>query len=1036
MPPSAARKKRSAPKAARGGRKGSSGKGGGGRDSDHSPLAAVIAVVALLVFVAMFPLGLLGSRVVEFFPSGNPVGTRGETVDRWLRSFVGAGRFAVPFLLLAGGAAVGQWWSPLARKRWRIVSAAALVLLPVSLFLAETMRSGVAEATAWSGYVGAKLGGPLRGWLGWFGAWMMVGGGVLGTSVAAFEFNPLRGKKGFAGKGGGGQGSDRLRLAAALTAVVAALLLVAMFPLGLLGSRVVEFFPPGNPMGSIGEAFNGWLRSFAGAGRLAVPFLLLGGGAAAGKWWSPLARKRLWIVSAAALALVPVSLFLAETARSGVAEATAWSGFLGALLGRPLWEQLGWFGAWVVVGGGVLATSVAVSGFDRALRAGANLWTVARTEGGKLAGGLRGWLGRREPKRAQRGRRAGAGGRAVSRSAKAGPPSGAAAGGPHDAEAGPFGVGPAARGVVKDDGTLTEASGGLGPHREEAGSPAGTTDAGEATGPGGLSRPRDPAGAAAQAEREHELPGLELLAEPEHENRAGMLRELDRLGEVLIETLKTFNIRSEIGGRTTGPAVTQYEVVPAAGIKVNRIANLDADLALAMKARSVRIVAPIPGKGAVGVEIPNPKPEMVRLREILEAPAFVKSSGALPLALGKDLAGHPFVSDLAKMPHALIAGATGSGKSVCLNTVITSLVYRAGPGRLRLLLIDPKMVELSAYSDLPHLRHPVVTDPRDAAGVLKWAVLEMERRYALLSANGVRSLKEFNERVERGVVLKRADNGASGGGAGGSVNASRAGAGDGPGNLPGEGQAEDEDWWIYTDGPLPYIVVVVDELADLMMTVQAEVEKPLTQLAQKARAIGIHLLVATQRPSVNVITGLIKANFPCRIAFRVASKTDSRTILDQNGADALLGHGDMLFLPPGQSEPVRMQGAFISTEETEALMNWYREQADTLEAVKARVSAGEDDILEAVRAMEGGGDDGPEPIKGDWDPLFREAAEACVQHGAGSTSLLQRRLRIGYGRAARIVDQLHEAGVLGPPDGSKPREVTLGAETLDEICPS
>ena len=285
----------------------------------------------------------------------------------------------------------------------------------------------------------------------------------------------------------------------------------------------------------------------------------------------------------------------------------------------------------------------------------------------------------------------------------------------------------------------------------------------------------------------------------------------------------------------------------------------------------------------------------------------------------------------------------------------------------------------------------------------------MERRYALLSANGVRSLAEFNERAENGVVLRRATP-------------------DGP-----EG---DEDRWIHKDGPLPYVVVVVDELADLMMTVQAEVEKPLTQLAQKARAIGIHLIVATQRPSVNVITGLIKANFPCRIAFRVASKTDSRTILDQNGADSLLGHGDMLFLPPGQSEPVRIQGAFISTEETEALMEWYRQQADTLEALKARVQSREEDILEAVRAMEGEGDAEGGVIRGDWDDLFRDAAMVCVQQGAGSTSLLQRRLRIGYGRAARIVDQLHDAGVLGPPDGSKPREVLVGLDGLDEICPA
>jgi S-DNA-T family DNA segregation ATPase FtsK/SpoIIIE len=457
--------------------------------------------------------------------------------------------------------------------------------------------------------------------------------------------------------------------------------------------------------------------------------------------------------------------------------------------------------------------------------------------------------------------------------------------------------------------------------------------------------------------------------------------------------------------------VTQFEVVPAPGVKVNRIANLDADLALAMKARTIRIVAPIPGKGAVGVEIPNPQPEIVNLREILETPAFRHAKGELPLALGKDLNGRPYVASLEKMPHVLIAGATGSGKSVCLNTIVTSLVFRHTPETLRLLMIDPKMVELSVYARLPHLRHNVVTDPRDAAGVLKWAVLEMERRYNLLKVNYVRSIQEFNKKVREGQTLKRAEP---------------------------RGPEGDENRWIYTDGVMPYIVVVVDELADLMMTVQSEVEKPLTQLAQKARAIGIHLIVATQRPSVNVITGLIKANFPTRIAFRVASKTDSRTILDQNGADALLGNGDMLFLPPGASNPVRIQGAYLPTADTERLMGWYIELLERRgEAAPAPAmgEALETDILEELRGQEL--DDAAsavEEIAGDWDELFRAAAEVCIQHGGGSTSLLQRRLSIGYGRAARIVDQLFEAGVLGPSEGSKGRDVLVSLDELDAIC--
>ena len=755
------------------------------------------------------------------------------------------------------------------------------------------------------------------------------------------------------------------RALAAVTGVLAFLVAAALFPLEWLGSRAAGVFPAGNPIGTVGELVNEKLLALFGVGGVAVPLGIFATAATVGGWWVAARRKSLWIVAGALLFLLPVSAFLA-----GGGEAA--SGLLGTFLGSPLRETAGWLGGWVVVGAVVVAAWVAAFSFNPLAPPARAVASVLRGTGrGARAttSAARRWGTRRRKRRgAKRAtRRVTLGARREPR---------------------PEANGPAAETAAADRSASHDP--------DPAPSPAPPT-------PDLL--PEDfpsPSG--------HPLPTIEFLRSPERGNRLGMERELDRLGEVLVDTLRTFKINGRISGRTTGPAVTRYEVVPEPGVKVNRIANLDADLALAMMARSVRIVAPIPGKGAVGVEIPNPRPEMVRLREILEAPLFARARGMLPLALGKDLTGRPYVADLAKMPHALIAGATGSGKSVCLNTVITSLVYRYGPDRLRFLLIDPKMVELSAYADLPHLRHPVVTDPGEAAGVLKWAVMEMERRYGLLRANGVRSVAEFNERAGEGVEMKLA--------------------------TP-DGPEEDPDRWRHKEGLLPWIVLVVDELADLMMTVQAEVEKPLTQLAQKARAIGIHLLVATQRPSVNVITGLIKANFPCRIAFRVASKTDSRTILDQNGADSLLGAGDMLFLPPGQSELVRMQGAFISTAETEALMGWYREQADTLEALKVRVKSDEGDILEAVRAMEredGSEDDGT--IRGDWDPLFREAAQACIQQGAGSTSLLQRRLRIGYGRAARIVDQLHDAGVLGPPDGSKPREVLVGAAGLDEICPA
>ncbi len=459
-------------------------------------------------------------------------------------------------------------------------------------------------------------------------------------------------------------------------------------------------------------------------------------------------------------------------------------------------------------------------------------------------------------------------------------------------------------------------------------------------------------------------------------------------------------------GRTTGPVVTQFEVEPASGVKVGRIAALADDLALALRAPSVRIVAPIPGKGAVGVEVPNPEPRIVSLRSILESSAYQRSRAELPLTLGEDLTGRPYVADLVRMPHLLVAGATGSGKSVCINSLITSLVFRHPPSRLRFLLIDPKMVELGIYNDLPHLRHPVVTQNQDAAAVLKWLVWEMERRYEWFSANGARSLWDFNRRVAEGQPVEA---------------------------PAGEGGEPVED-----PQPLPYVVLVIDELADLILASAADVERPLALLAQKARATGIHLLVATQRPSVNVITGLIKANFPCRIAFRVSSKVDSRTILDQNGAESLLGNGDMLFLPPGQSEPVRIQGAFISTEDTDRLIHWYRARAQAPEAAAAGELelAAEEDILEWVRAREAeeATEEEMAGLPEERDALFRQAAEIVVQHDQGSTSLLQRRLKIGYGRAARIIDQLHAAGILGPPEGSKPREVRVSLEQLDEIC--
>ena len=762
----------------------------------------------------------------------------------------------------------------------------------------------------------------------------------------------------------------------ALSLVILALfLLLALFPVSVLGARAEAWFPSGNAIGLLGASFREAAIAALGAAALALPVLLTLGGLRAGAWTTTRTTVRAAILTA--------GLALVASCVASLLGSAGGSGRLGSTLAGGLSSVIGWLGTALLLAGFLVGLLVATLDWNplrwlgRALR---SAWSAID---------LRGRLARLPRPGARKD--GNDPGESVRRGTERGIPEDVAA---------------VLDGVVEELGDPAAAPDPAGhappeqppePATERAADGTESAAPAEAAGEQAL---EDPAGGA--------LPSIDLLDAPEPKDPFRMELKLSQLGEVLVEKLRSFGVQSRIGGRTTGPVVTQFEVVPAPGVKVNRIANLEADLALAMKARSIRIVAPIPGKGAVGVEIPNPEPEIVYLRDILESPAFRSSKAALPLALGKDLTGRPYVSDLARMPHVLIAGATGSGKSVCLNAFITSLVYSHSPESLRLLMVDPKMVELSVYADLPHLRHPVVTDPADAASVLKWAVMEMERRYALLSANQVRSLGEFNRMVRDGQPLRHPPRPSA------------------PGEEPGE-----EAW---EEGILPFVVVIVDELADLMMTVQGEVERPLTMLAQKARAIGIHLMVATQRPSVNVITGLIKANFPCRIAFRVASKTDSRTILDQNGADALLGNGDMLFLPPGQSEPVRIQGAFVPGSDTNRLTGWFRELVRHWEdAGEVPDFAGEEDILAMVRTREGEGDAGEEDGPAERDDLFFAAAEVCVRQNQGSTSLLQRRLRIGYGRAARVVDQLHEAGVLGPPDGSRPREVLMGLDEIESL---
>ena len=473
----------------------------------------------------------------------------------------------------------------------------------------------------------------------------------------------------------------------------------------------------------------------------------------------------------------------------------------------------------------------------------------------------------------------------------------------------------------------------------------------------------------------YRLPSLDLLDPGSPPEDAPDEEGLRMQSRVLEKKLQDFGVEGTVERVRPGPVITLFEFKPAPGIKINRIVSLEDDLALAMQAQSVRVIAPIPGKAAVGIEIPNHHRQTVYLRDVLSSAAYQESRSRLTLALGKDSAGNPYVADLARMPHLLIAGATGSGKSVAVHAMLASLLFRCTPRDVRLLIVDPKMLELSVYNDIPHLLLPVVTDAKKAAVALRWAVQEMERRYRLMAEEEVRNIITYNRRIEKRVRA-----------------------------LRGRPPAEEENTEL-----LPYIVVVIDELADLMMVASKEVEDSIARLAQMARAAGIHLIVATQRPSVDVLTGMIKANFPARIAFKVASRVDSRTILDASGAETLLGGGDMLFLPPGTSRLERLHGSYVSEGEIARLVAFLREQG---------MPEYREEILRE-----------PEPAELDEDPEFDELYDRAVALVAetrqASISMIQRRLKIGYNRAARMIERMEKEGVVGPARGAKPREVLI-----------
>ena len=478
----------------------------------------------------------------------------------------------------------------------------------------------------------------------------------------------------------------------------------------------------------------------------------------------------------------------------------------------------------------------------------------------------------------------------------------------------------------------------------------------------------------------YEYPPIELLGKAPKKGIKGGAKALTDTATRLQKTLYSFGVSAKVENVSVGPAITRYELKPAEGVRVSKIANLADDIALNLAAETIRIEAPIPGKQAVGIEVPNKEKEAVHLREVLESEEFQNNKSKLTVALGKDVAGNIQLADIAKMPHVLIAGSTGSGKSVCINTIISSIIYNAKPSEVKMVMVDPKVVELSVYNGIPHLLIPVVTDPKKAAGALAWAVQEMDNRYNLFAAKGVRDIKGYNKAIEKE-----------------------------------EGQ-----------GKLPQIVIIVDELADLMMVAAKDVEEAICRLAQKARAAGMHLVIATQRPSVDVITGLIKANVPSRIAFAVSSQVDSRTILDSVGAEKLLGKGDMLFFPTGYPKPVRVQGAFVSDEEVEKIVGFVKQNGtanyseDILETIENSNKTEKELIQEQAE------DD-------DTDPFLMDAIDAVVEQGQASTSFIQRRFKVGYARAGRIIDQMEERGIISGYQGSKPREVLITKERLDEL---
>ncbi len=755
-----------------------------------------------------------------------------------------------------------------------------------------------------------------------------------------------------------------------------------------------------NPVGQFGSEASYWTFQILGISGWLIPCSLL--------WFSYLAIRRARRLAGTRFAALLVALICG----AGLASLTAPSlGFnesdyfrygLGGWIGKVLYgsllkDAMGAFGAGLMLGVLYVASVVFILTVD----IGAEFAKITE------------WMRLRRKERAEH-KAALAAARLEAREAKAKPAAAPAKPATPVAPIGPTGNKPTFAKPVDDP--LAKASSTRPPTEPKPAAPAKPAPAPKvevgktATPPPKLElnivKPEEPKKAAKatvpqSTDTDYQFPPLKLLKEriPPAENSEDEHR---RNAENLLRILREFGVEVTLGEIHVGPVITRYELIPAAGVRVEKIAGLDKNIALGMRAQSVRILAPIPGKAAVGVEVPNQHPTPVGMREILESEDWAGAKSDIPIALGKDVSGKPLVSDLAKMPHLLIAGATGSGKSVCINSIVASILYSKSPKDLRLLMVDPKVVELKIFNSLPHMLIPVVTEPKKVPAALKWLLGEMEQRYQQFAKVNVRNIAGFNGRKKSAEPLPPVAQGA----------------------LTGVDPLADE---LEIPERLPYIVAIVDELADLMMVAPAEIETSIARLAQLARAAGIHLIIATQRPSVNVITGVIKANLPSRIAFQVASQVDSRTILDGKGAETLIGRGDMLFSPPGTSRLVRAQGAFVSDEEVQALVDFLKVNGPPVYAndVQAQIdrAAKEDD----PDAEDGAGDDGD---MGDDEDLYRQALDVLRSTRRASTSMIQRRLRIGYNRAARIMDLMEDKGIVGPENGSSPREIIADLDKL------